>query len=341
MTLQTSTLQPASPGPLDARAVAVMTLLCVLWSLQQISLKAVAGQASPMLLVALRSLIGVVLLAALMARRAEVPARSRWPAGALAGGLFALEYLLVTAALNLTQASHVVVFLYTAPLFAALGLHWKLPAERLNVVQWSGIGLAFGGITLAFLGGDVMAGVQTGSHGGGAGSASAAQSLLGDALALLAGAAWGATTITIRCSNLAQAPATETLLYQLLGAFVLLLPVAVFTGQVHFEHVPVVWAHLAFQALIVSFASFLAWFWLLRRYLASQLGVFSFLTPLFGVVLGVWLLGESLTPPFVAGSALVLGGIALVSAHGAVGGVVGRLHKRWRDGGGAAQANGR
>jgi len=43
--------------------------------------------------------------------------------------------------------------------------------------------------------------------------------------------------------------------------------------------------------------------------------VLSFLTPLFGVVLGVWLLGESLEREFVAGSGLVLAGIGLVSGH--------------------------
>lgn len=67
--------------------------------------------------------------------------------------------------------------------------------------------------------------------------------------------------------------------------------------------------------MIVSFASFLTWCWLLRRYLASQLGVFSFLTSLFGGLLGVWLLGEPLEPQFIAGSGLVLAGIGVVSGH--------------------------
>jgi drug/metabolite transporter (DMT)-like permease len=290
----------AMPGPLDARAGAVMTLLCLIWSLQQVSLKAIAGAASPMLVVALRSLVALVLLALLMRRRGEMPARRHWRPGAVAGLLFGLEYLLVSEALRLTQASHVVIFLYTAPIFAALGLHLRLPAERLGGAQWAGIALAFGGIALAFLGGARDG--STGSTG----------SPLGDGLALLAGMAWGATTITIRCSTLATAPATETLLYQLLGAFGLLLPAAALSGQWHFEPTAVVWAHLGFQSLVVSFASFLTWCWLLRRYLASQLGVFSFLTPLFGVVLGVALLGESLTPAFVAGSGLVLAGIGLV-----------------------------
>ena len=100
------------------------------------------------------------------------------------------------------------------------------------------------------------------------------------------------------------------------------LPATGLTGQWQFEPSAVVWAHLGFQSLVVSFASFLTWCWLLRRYLASQLGVFSFLTPLIGVVLGVWLLGESLEPKFIAGSGLVLAGIGLVSGHAG-------LSRRW------------
>jgi drug/metabolite transporter (DMT)-like permease len=276
-----------------------MTLLCLVWALQQISLKAVAAEASPMLMVALRSLIALALLGALMRHRGEAPQRGRWKPGFIAGALFGLEYLLVAQALQLTHASHVVIFLYTAPLFAALGLHMKLPAERLSALQWVGIALAFAGIAWAFLGGR--------SPAGGA--------LLGDLLALAGGVAWGATTITIRCSSLAVAPATETLFYQLLGAFTLLLPAAWLAGQWHFEPTAAVLAHLGFQSLVVSFASFLAWCWLLRRYLASQLGVFAFLTPLFGVLLGIWLLGERPDAGFIAGSGLVLAGIGLVSGH--------------------------
>lgn len=297
----------AEPGALDARAIGVMTLLCLVWGLQQVSLKAIAGQASPMLVVALRSLVALVLLALLMRHRGEGLSPARRAPGVVIGLLFALEYLLVSEALRRTHASHVIVFLYTAPIFAALGLHGRLAAERLAALQWGGIGLAFAGIALAFLGG-----------WGGAAPGASDSVLLGDALALLGGVAWGATTVTIRCTSLAAAPATEMLLYQLLGAFVVLLPGAWLSGQWHFEPTLVVWSHLAFQSLVVSFASFLTWCWLLRCYLASQLGVFSFLTPLFGMVLGVLLLNEALEPQFIAGSGLVLAGIALVCSHAVV-----------------------
>jgi len=65
--------------------------------------------------------------------------------------------------------------------------------------------------------------------------------------------------------------------------------------------------------VIVAFASYLAWFWLLTRYLAGRLAVFSFLAPLFGVVFGVMILGEPMTPWFAAAALLVGAGIVLVN----------------------------
>jgi drug/metabolite transporter (DMT)-like permease len=289
------------PGPMDTTATAVMLVLCAVWALQQVSLKAVAPHANPMLVVALRSVVALGLLAILMRQRGEALLTTRWRPGLLAGTLFGLEYLLVTEALRWTSASHVVVFLYTAPLFAALGLHLGLPAERLGRRQVVGMLTAFLGIALAF--GGVPSTAPTGP----------AQAWWGDALALMAGVAWGATTVTLRCTRLASAPATETLLYQLAGAAVLPTLGTALTGNWWLDNTPTVWAHVGFQALVVSFASFLVWCWLLRRYLASRLGVLSFLTPVLGVLLGVVLLGERITPGFASGAACVLVGVVVVS----------------------------
>jgi drug/metabolite transporter (DMT)-like permease len=195
------------------------------------------------------------------------------------------------------------VFLYTTPVFTALGHHLSIRAERLSWPQWLGIGVAFTGIAVAF-------GAQGGRGLDG-------EMLLGDALGVLAGAAWGATTVVIRRSALSEAPPAATLLYQLVVGFVLLGVAAAATGQVgHVALTRVGVSSLLFQGVVISFASYLAWFWLLRRYLASRLSVFSFMTPLFGVTFGVLFLGEPLTPAFGAGAGLVLAGITLVSAAG-------------------------
>ncbi len=290
--------------PLDGRAVAIMLVLCLLWAMQQIALKATAEDFSPVLQIALRSAVAAACVWLYMRYRGERMefADGIWKPGMVIGLLFGLEYLLVGEGLRLTSAAHIVVFLYTAPIFAALGLHWKLPSERLAPRQWLGIALAFVGIAVAFV-------VRDGS----APQGDLARMVLGDLLGLLGGLAWGATTVVIRATPLSSLSASQTLMYQLLGAFALLLPSAFLLGQTTFNPTPFVLAEFAFQCVIVSFASFLVWFWLLRHYLASRLGVFSFLTPLFGVLLGAWLLGEQIEPSFVVGAGMVLAGIVLVS----------------------------
>ena len=292
---------------LDQTASSLMIVLCMVWGLQQVILKMAASDISPLMQIALRSGLAALLLLplVLLDQKSQLMNPKNLKAGALVAVLFSLEFFLLAQALQLTSASHAVVLLYTAPIFVALGLHWKLPSERLTLLQWTGIGIAFIGIVVTFIRPQQI-GVNTFQQ----------QMLWGDLYALAAAIAWAATTLTVRLSSLAQAAVTQTLFYQLAGSFILLLGLAFFMGQAVVQWTPLVMGSLAFHTLIVSFASFLAWFWLLRNYLASRLGVFSFLTPLFGIIFGVWLLDENIEANFIFGTALVLLGILVVSLQG-------------------------
>ena len=283
-----------------------MLVLCLTWGLQQVALKAAAADISPLMQIALRSGISAALVGLVMVWRRErinLGDGTLLP-GLFAGSLFAFEFLLVGEGLRHTSASHMVVFLYTAPIFVALGLHFRMPAERLAPLQWAGIAMAFGGIAVTFLGRESAAASAPGNI------------LFGDLLALLSGMAWGATTVVVRVTCLSRAPATQTLLYQLIIGFLLLTPAAAILGQASIRPSALALGSLFFQAVVVSFASYLVWFWLLQRYLASRLGVFSFMTPLFGVAFGVWLLGEPMENSFIAGALLVITGVVVVSGHG-------------------------
>ncbi len=110
---------------------------------------------------------------------------------------------------------------------------------------------------------------------------------------------------------------SSVLAYQL-GMSALLLPVvSLLLGEPGIiAWTPVAIASLAFQSVVVAFASYLMWFWLLTQYLGGRLAVFSFLTPLFGVAFGHLILGDRLTPALLAAAALVGAGIALVNVPG-------------------------
>ena len=68
---------------------------------------------------------------------------------------------------------------------------------------------------------------------------------------------------------------------------------------------------------MVAFASYLAWFWLLRHYPATRLSAFSFLTPVFGVVCAALALGERIGSRLVVAMAFIALGIVLVNRKGA------------------------
>ncbi|MBU2322278.1 MAG: DMT family transporter [Gammaproteobacteria bacterium] len=289
----------------DLALFQIMLVLCAIWGMQQVAIKLAAADIAPMLQMALRSGIATLLVGGLMLWQRDWQGwlTLTWRGGVLAGTLFALEFFFIAWGLLYTSASHMAVFLYTAPIFSALGLHLLLPSERLRVLQWLGILLCFAGIAVAFGAGADWSSMDR-------------RVLLGDGLGLLAGMAWGATTVVVRASRLSEAPPTLTLFYQLGVAFVLLLGYCAISGQLGpIRWTPISIGSVLLQGVLVSFVSYLAWFWLLRRYLASNMAVFSFMTPLFGVTFGVLILDEPLSLSFVMGAVLVLFGIMLVSNH--------------------------
>lgn len=293
-----------SRRPLDLAAVLTCVVLCFIWGLQQVAIKAAGPDISPMLQVSLRSGAAAVLLLIFskLVMRERWSVRMTWRDGCLLALGFAGEFFFVAEGLRFTSAAHMSVLLYTAPLFAAVGLAVKLPEERLSLVQWTGVAVAFLGIATAFL----LPAILSDAPAGG--------SLwwLGDILGLLSGVSWGLTIIVMRVTTVNEAAPTQMLFWQLAGAFVTLLPCAFLMGETAFVPTLIGVSSLAFQIFIVSFASYLVWCRLIKVYLAARLGILVFMTPMFGVILSVLLLGESVGWPFIIGSLMVLLGIIAV-----------------------------
>ncbi|WP_047197213.1 DMT family transporter [Caldimonas brevitalea] len=281
---------------LDPRAVVLLLLCCVLWGLQQIVAKATLPLMAPLAFAALRSALAALLVWAWAGWRGTPMWRAdgTLPGGLLAGVVFGLEFICIYLGLGYTDASRLVVLVYLAPFVVAIGMPFITPTEKLSPRQVGGLALGFAAVALAFS--DGLGGHPAGS-----------QRWVGDALAVLAALLWGATTLTIRASRLSVAPPEKTLFYQLAVSAVVLAVASAVRGEA-WPSVwpPALWASLFFQSVVVAFASYLAWFWLVRHYPATQLSAFTFLTPLFGLLFGWVLLDEVVTPELL----LALGGVA-------------------------------
>ena len=139
---------PGERKPLDAAAVSVMVLLCLIWGIGHVAAKFTAEGISLVFQSGVRSVIatGLILLWG-WSRGIRFWDRDGtfWP-GVLAGVLFAAEFVFIFVGLGHTDAARMIVFIYLMPCFTALGLAWLVPGERMNRRQWAGVLIAFGGL---------------------------------------------------------------------------------------------------------------------------------------------------------------------------------------------------
>lgn len=286
-----------------------MLTCCVLWGLQQVVVKLTLVAIPPFQQCALRSLIAAILVFAWSRSRgiALFARDGTLVPGIAAGLLFAIEFLCIYGALPRTDASRVSVFIYTAPFVVALLLPRFVPAERLRPLQMLGMTGAFVALAWAFQEGFSSPACEK-----------CGAQWTGDALALAAALCWGSTTLVIRTTRLATTSPEKTLFYQLGISTVIPYIASLATGESQsLATVPAwAWGSLLFQSAVVAFASYLAWFWLLRHYPATHLSAFSFLTPLFGLGFAAALLGEAISTRLAIALAFVAVGIWLVNRKG-------------------------
>lgn len=287
---------------LDPMAIALLLTCCAFWGFQQVLVKATLGEMAPIFMAGLR-FAGAAAVLWLWCVWRRIPLWQRdgslWP-GLLAGFLFALEFLCLFSGLQFTAASRITVFLYTAPLWAALVLPWFIRSERLSPLQWLGLLLAFlaVGFTLreGFMGGQTP------------------QQHWGDLLGIGGAIAWALTTVVLRTTRLTRLGAEKLLFYQVALSAVALPLLSLALGEAWNWH----WSaftvgSMLLQTVVGAFASYLCWVWLLGRYPATRMGSFALSTPLFALLFGALWLGEAVTADLLGALAMVGLGITLVN----------------------------
>jgi drug/metabolite transporter (DMT)-like permease len=286
---------------LDPPAVVLMTVLSASWGVAQVAIKVANAEIPPLLQAGLRSAGAAILVLGWSSLRGTrlFERDGSLGLGILIGVLFTAEFAMIYVGLLFTTASRTVIFVYLAPFVVAIGAHLWIPGERLKRWQVAGLLCAFAGVAIAF-----AEGLRLPTR----------RELLGDTMAVAGAVFWGATTLVIKGSRIHRISPDKVLLYQLGVSALVLLPLGGLLGAPRLAMPGALsLAALGFQTIWVAFVSYLVWFWLVAHYPAAKLSAFSFLTPLFGVLAGALLLGETLTPSLIGALALVGIGIYLVN----------------------------
>jgi drug/metabolite transporter (DMT)-like permease len=287
------------------RIAVVGCAFSLIWSSAFIAGKQAMTGCGPFTLLSLRFLSAGALLWLLRRwlpgdthQQAQAPA-SAWRHALIAGLLTNAVYLgLGYHGLRHVPAGLTAILVSTSPLItaamAALWLHEPLGARRL-------LGLLCG------LGG--VAWIMAGRAGGSAALDDTA--LLGVGMILAGTLALAVSTLFNRRAA-SQLNPWRIARLQLLASGLVLLPPALWFEGLQLTPTPLVLASLAYQATVVSIGTTLMLLWLVRHGGAAKASSFHLLNPLFGTLLAVALLGETVTLTDLLGALPIVAGLGLV-----------------------------
>jgi len=292
--------QSAAKDHLDLKGFLILVLLTMLWGCNYPAVKISNLGFSPIFNAFLRSSIASALgiLYCLSIKEPLFHRDRRLFHGFVVGMLFGLEFVCIYLGMFYTDAARAVILVNTSPFIVALGAYLFL-RERLGLFKIIGLVLAFVGVYLVFQGKP-----RTWSS----------SMLFGDILELGAAVFWGATTVYIKKYLAGRVHPIHTFLYQLVFSIPIIFLCSCLLEEKWILNVNTAAVlALLYASIIVAFASYLTWFKLIHTYPVSQLAVFTFLSPFFGVTAGIVILGEQLTAGLLFGLLFVSAGIYLAN----------------------------
>ena len=285
------------PTPRGVEGLLFLTL-GLIWGSAYLAVEVVGTAVGPLTLVALRLLIGAVVISVVVRarQRPAVPAAA-WPhivVVAITG--LVVPFSLITWSQRDIDAGLASVFNAATPLFTLVLAGLALGDESVSVRRLVGVLVGFGGVIVV---------VGGGIHGGGEPLAVAAMIA---AVASFAVTAVWARRFLRRVQPLAVAAG------QVNVGLLVTATLAALVERPTLADVPTAsWLAIGWLGIVVSAVGPILFFRLVLRWGAGRTSVVNYLIPIVGVALGVVFLGETLQPSIVLGGLLVAAGVGLAS----------------------------
>ncbi len=281
---------------------ALFLLLGCVWGSSYLFIKiGVEAGVEPLTLVSVRIAIGCTLLGVIgLMSRVRMPRDPRtWAHLAVIGVLsVALPFLLITWAEQEVDSTLASVINGAIPLVVIVLAAALLPDERLTEPRVAGLLVGFAGLV-------ILVGFDPATLGTSGGLPVAA--LVASTISYAAGGVWARRFLGgIRPIVLAIGELGFALLY--VAPFAVLLE-----GDRGLPSTVEGWLALLWLGLLGSGFAFLIFFRLLGRWDATRTSLVAYLIPVFGLLLGASVLGERVDAGLLVGTALIVGGIALVN----------------------------
>jgi drug/metabolite transporter (DMT)-like permease len=196
----------------------------------------------------------------------------------------------------MTTASHSSLLFAAIPIFIYI-LAIIFLGEKMTFRRTAGIAIATGGVYLILSGGDVEPG---------------GNSILGDALVLVAVLAWAVAAIMAKPLIVKYGAFRVTGLALVYGSIVY-APFGLYRAmQFQFDGVPWQgWFTAVYLAFVVSIIAYFLWYWVLKYMEASRVAILQNIQPIIATSVAMAMLSETLSGNFVIGGVIVIAGVIL------------------------------
>jgi drug/metabolite transporter (DMT)-like permease len=276
----------------------------IVWGASFIATKIALQEISPLSIVWLRFLMGVIILGVAVFLRGQfaLPEKREWGYFALLGFLgITFHQSLQSNGLQTSEAGTTAWIVATTPVFMAL-LGWLLLKEGLGWVKTFGILLASAGVLIVVSKGN-FGSISIGKFGA-----------PGDILILISAVNW-AVFSTLSRRGLKSHPASLMMFYVMAIGWLFTSLIFLFARDVAEINQLTAsgWVAVAFLGIFCSGLAYIAWYDALKALSTAQTGVFLYIEPLVAVVVAFFILGEDISLASLIGGAIILFGIWLVN----------------------------
>ncbi len=282
----------------------VWLLLCCIWGSTWLFIKIGLRDLPPISFAAIRFLIAVIILAAIiLVRRLSLPrsAKDWWMLAGTGVLAFALNYGLIFWGEQYISSGLAALLQATIPAFGLVIAHIHLPAERMTPLKFVGVILGIAGVGVIFSNQLTFAGPKA---------------LAGSVALVISSICVAYSNVLVKAYAKNIEPTVIAGGQMFFGLFPLTIIGFLTEGSpVNFHWTDLAIVSLFYLAIVGSVIAFIFYYWLVRRIDVTKSMLIALVTPVTAVILGMLVLHEEMNWRTLVGGALIMSGIALLVVH--------------------------
>ncbi|MGA2102977.1 MAG: EamA family transporter [Candidatus Sulfotelmatobacter sp.] len=286
------------------KVLLAFSIIYFVWGSTFLAIRVGVREVPPFLLAGMRFLVaGIVLYGWMRARGTRSPTRREWGGATLLALLiFVCDYGLLFWAERRVPSGIAAVMLATIPVFMALSEIVILKTQRLTMRLAVALVVGIGGVAVLV------------SHSVSFGDAPIDP--VGACALIAAAISWSAASALTRKLALPAEKAMSSGVQMLAGGVLLVLTAALL-GEFRGFHIEMVsvkaWLALTYLIVAGSIIGFTAYVWLIHHESPTKVGTYAYVNPVVAVLVGYFFGGEALGARTVAGAALVLVSVVVIT----------------------------